>query len=123
MKTGWICPVCGAGVAPDVKRCDCVGKDKIKGASQNIQFNGLKEFQRTANEYAKKAVEEGKLKPRPNQCISFTPDGPIPECCQNCPHPFLAFCMSCTAVKYLMSLDAKNNQRRLVYISENGIAP
>lgn len=28
-RTGWRCPVCGAGVAPDIARCPCVATPQV----------------------------------------------------------------------------------------------
>lgn len=32
-NTGWICPVCGRGVAPWVSECSCYKKETINGTS------------------------------------------------------------------------------------------
>ena len=37
---GWRCPVCGRGLAPDVRECSCIkALDKILGAIENTDFD------------------------------------------------------------------------------------
>lgn len=60
-KEGWICPVCGRGVAPWVNMCPCQSDWKITYGTSTGGDVDLSEYQDMMNRI-QKALEDGEIK-------------------------------------------------------------